>query len=506
MTGRTKLMRLLAMRALAARRGPCARRAVHLGAALLWLLAAAPAAAADSFGVLGVADPPAGPDAELAEMTHQLRGACRDRVGGVLEVPEMRPRLLGQPGATLPELERAYAGARVAFDSGETEAAARSLRAMLGDLEKLPESAAAYAQWTRATVRLAYMEHVLKRHGAAAGLLERLAATDPHFGLDEVEYPPSFHKEWDEARRRVGSRRKARLVIGAGARPSAAFVNGRPVGKTPLVVPLPPGRYRVGGALGTLHAPNAYVELDGEDRAVELDFTVSDALRVNAGPGLAVAQAQRSAILVRAGGLLGVTRIVAASVVPEGGARFLSGALYDVQRGALLREGRTRMTAGSVSSVQMGALASFLLTGQASRDVTPVSTIPLSVADPSSGKLALVGPPVPPGMTLRLRPRHPWMRPAAYVAGALALGLGAGASWQAVEASRRYGAAKAMLRSEGVLAAGAEPGRYRSAIGAADSAQRNAYLLAGGAVAFAAAAGILGYLSFTDAGVPVVAF
>ena len=53
----------------------------------------------------------------------------------------------------------------------------------------------------------------------------------------------------------------------------------------------------------------------------------------------------------------------------EGGAQFLLGSIYDVRRGALLREGSVRMVAGSVPSVNLGALASFLLTGQSSRDV-----------------------------------------------------------------------------------------------------------------------------------------
>ncbi|HET9625431.1 MAG TPA: hypothetical protein VFP84_28885, partial [Kofleriaceae bacterium] len=59
------------------------------------LALAAPAGAYETLAVLAAGDPPAGPDADLAELAHQLRAACRDRVGGVQDVPTMRARLLG---------------------------------------------------------------------------------------------------------------------------------------------------------------------------------------------------------------------------------------------------------------------------------------------------------------------------------------------------------------------------------------------------------------------------
>src|SRR5512142_3560536 len=129
---------------------------IRLAAALALGLAAAPALAADTFGILAVADPPAGPDADLAELAHQLRAACRDRIGGVDDVPTMRARLLGQTSnATLSELDRAYGGALAVYQNGEFESALRTLHAIVEDLESLPESADAYSQWVRAQLRLA---------------------------------------------------------------------------------------------------------------------------------------------------------------------------------------------------------------------------------------------------------------------------------------------------------------------------------------------------------------
>src|SRR3989442_1349711 len=106
---------------------------MKLAIPLMALLAASPAAA-ETLAVVAVAEPP-GPGAELAEMTHPLRAACRDRTAGVLEVSEMRERLTGQSGgASLAELDRAYAGALAAYQGGEYEGAIRALTTVVEDL------------------------------------------------------------------------------------------------------------------------------------------------------------------------------------------------------------------------------------------------------------------------------------------------------------------------------------------------------------------------------------
>ena len=478
------------------------------------LLSAAPALGAERLAVVAVADPPQGPGGELAELTHQLRAACRDRTGGVLDVPEMRVRLLGQGApATLAELERAHAGALAAFDAEDFQGAASTLRAVADGLEKLPASAEAHAAWVRTMVRLAFFERQLGRTAAATQALERLAALEPAFAVDDRDYPPSFRREAADVRRRVATRPRARLTVSAG-RPVAAFVNGKPLGPTPATFALPPGRYRVSAALGDVHVPPVAVQLDDTDGTVELDVALAEALRLDAGPGLAVAAPQRAGALVRAGACLGASRLVAVSEVADGEARFLDGAIYDLERGALLREGRVRMAAGAVAAPQLGALAAFLLTGQPARDVAPVD---LAVATAEAERRAaarppgavgdLVRPPAPsPSTAAAAQPRHPWFRPAAYGAGALALGLAGLATWQGLAAHDRYQEADAMLRSDGVLAPGTTQQAYDDKRASADAAKRTAYLAAGGTLVFAATAGALGYLSWDDAGAPVVRF
>ncbi len=342
-------------------------RAAALAAAVL---AATPAGAFERLGVIAVADPPAGPDADLAELAHQLRAACRDRIGGVEDVPTMRARLLGQTSnATLSELDRAYGGALAVYQNGEFDSALRTLHAIIEDLESLPEGADAYSQWVRAQLRLAHAALSVSRESEAEDALFTLARTDLTIAPDPDQYSPTYRRRFESVKAKVRALPARRLVVTAEGRPGTVFVNGRALGTTPLSLWLPSGTYRIGGASDDLRVPSFKVDLRSEDRGVVLDFALAEALRVNAGPGLALPLARRGDGVVRAGAWLGVDRVVTVSRQFEGQAAFLLGSMYDVRRGALLREGSVRMVAGTVPAANLGALAAFLLTGQSSRDV-----------------------------------------------------------------------------------------------------------------------------------------
>jgi hypothetical protein len=372
-------------------------RALLLAAALL---AAAPAAAFETLAVLAAGDPPTGPDADLAELAHQLRAACRDRVGGVQDVPTMRARLLGQrSNATVTELDRAYGGALAVYQNGEFESAIRTLKAIVEDLEALPETEESYSQWVRAQLRLAHAALTIGREREADEAMFAVARTDLSVQPDADQYSPTYRRRFEGVKAKVRALPARRLQVAAEGFGGTVFVNGRPMGSTPLVLWLPAGAYRVGGASGSLHVPSFRADLQGEDRAVVLDFGLAEALRVAGGPGLALANGRRSEGIVRAGAWLGVDRVIAASRVTEGEAVFLLGSIYDVRNGALLREGSVRTVAGTVPSANLGALASFLLTGQSSRDVrdrTELAKAPAAPVAPVAAAVAAAAPPASP--------------------------------------------------------------------------------------------------------------
>jgi hypothetical protein len=558
----------------------------------LLTLALAASAAEERIAVLGIADPP-GPEPELVELTHQLRGASRERSPGVLDIAEMRARFLGQSSpVTLAELERAYGGAIATYQQGEYRTSLRTLRAIVEDLEKLPETRESYVHWIRANLRLAVVELTIGNERGYRELLERVAATDPRHQPDPDQFSPTFRRDFDAARARVASRAKRRLRVSTlGGWAAAVFVNGRDVGEAPRELVLPAGRYRVGATAGALRVPSVWVELGPGDVAVTLDFEVAEALRIHGGPALALASAARGPGIVRAGAWLAADRVVATSIASDGGAQFLVGSLYDVQRGALLREGRVRMLAGAVPSPSVAALAAFLLTGQPSRDVvnstpqtpvavaepaaalaapaatpgptplstpsatpapasrpatptrtsdaaptstaistsistsTPTTTAATTAAAPSADPpLRSLGPPRGAPIDLSPRPqgalsaelvaasrqaaaaRPRWVKPTIYASAALAGALGALAVQQGLSARSAYDRASGLVRPDGAFATEADLSRYRDATASGDAAKRNAWLAVGGSAAFAATAGVLGYLTWTADGSPAVRF
>jgi len=382
-------------------------------AALAALVLALPAAALSSekFAILAVGDPPAGPDGDLTELAHQLRAACRDRVPNVMDSSSMRARLLGQTSsATESELDRAYGGALAVYQNGEFESALRTLRAIVTDLESLPETDESYFQWKRALLQVAVVANADSNPKEMEAALARVARIEPTLQPDPDQFSPGFRKRFEDVKAKVRALPKRKLTVSAEGRQGMVYVNGKPMGLTPLTLNLPSGVYRVGGAAGSLRVPGIRVDLEQEDRTVVLDFALADSLRLNAGPGLALPAAARAHGVIRAGAWLGVDKLVVVTRAEEGQAQFLVGTIYDVLRGSLLREGSVRMVAGGVPSVNLSALAAFLLTGQASREVKQLSREPPKKAAPP----VVAAAPPPPDATTITPPAPP--RPEAPVA------------------------------------------------------------------------------------------
>ncbi len=377
-------------------------------AAIASLALLAPPHAGERIAVLAVHEP-AALDLDLVELTHQLRAACAERVPGVLQAPEMRARLSGRTGdATAAELDRAFNGALAVYQNGEYESAERTLKAIVADLEELPESEGVWQQWTRAMMRLSHVQFTLgQRDESDATQLEVLKA-DPSHQLDPMLYAPGYRAHFDDLRARVRVMPKRRLTVTARGRAGTIYVGGRDVGSSPVTVIVPAGRYRVAGVAGELRPPSVTVDLAAEDRTVTLDFALAEAVRIGNGPALALPPGDRGGALVKAGAWLGVDRLVVTTRLVEGDAPFLVGAVYDVRRGALQREGSVREVAGAVPAGSLGALAAFLLTGTPSREVNDLARLaarpaPRQASPPPSspvthaGPLTRVRPVVPPG-------------------------------------------------------------------------------------------------------------
>ncbi|MFL5301303.1 MAG: PEGA domain-containing protein, partial [Anaeromyxobacteraceae bacterium] len=432
-----------------------------------------------------------------------LRAALRDRApAGVLEVAEMRARLLGPaPSATLADAERACARAEAALDGADHDGAARALREAAAAAEAQPASAEAHALRVRALARLAYAEKLRRDAAAAATALDRLVAAAPGFAADPAQYPPSYLRDLDAARQRASALPTVQLTVSSNGAPLAVFVDGRPAGTTPLSLALPAGRHRLAASAGSCRVPPSVVELAREPRTVVLDAATAGALRLEGSPGLAAKLPDRSDRALAAGAWMGAARVVTAALEADGGAPALAATLHDLSRGAAVRSARVRLDGGDLPAPRAAALAAFLLDGLASPEVAPVG--PKLDLAPRPPPLGLVAAPGTASDAMR-RPRT-WVRPAAYASGGIAIGFVGLAVYEAFAARSDTRAADALLAT-GIFPSAPDAARHASLVASASRRETVAYASAASAGAFAIAAAVLGYLSRDASGAPVVRF
>lgn len=472
--------------------------------ALVVALVALPvlAQAADSTGVVSVADPP-GAQVELIDLTRSLRAALAEQLPGVVSPDELRQRMVGTPStATLTELDRAYSGAVAASQAGDFDGSVRTLRAVVEDLERLPASPEAFAQWSRAMLRLARNEGALGHKGESREVMERLLRTDPTLKVDPEQYPPSFAKQVEDVRTAMKSGPQHKLTVTA-PRPSKVFIEGREVGTTPLTLTLAAGSYRVSAVAGTVRLPPLTADLGQGDQTMALDFGLADMYRPDAGPGLALAPSQRAAGIITAGGALKLERLVVASTYNDGDVRYLVGSLYDVRRGSLLREGKLRLAGWRAPEGGLQAMVTFLLKGETS--------VLVSQAEAPKANLQMKNPPlVQQQNPISLKPssgepsgRRPgsvkkWT---ALGAGILAVGLGSFALYENSVSQKKYSDARSMLR-DGTNEAGKgfEPAKYDKLRKDGDTARNVATVSAIGAGVAAGTAIVFGYLGYKESG------
>ncbi len=469
------------------------------------------ASAGDVIGVLAVEEPP-GPPPELVEATAQLRAVLAGRIEGVMDAQALRARMIGEaPRASLSELDRALAGAVATFQAGDYEGALRTFKAVVEDVEKLPDGPDVFAQWTRVMLRLARAEQTLGRRGDFNATIERLVRAAPQVKVDATQYPPTFAAEVDAVRARLAALPKRKLTVTATQPGTKVFVDGREVGTVPIVLSLVPGRHRVSGRLGALRVPGVSADTSEADQIVSLDLDLAQALRPDAGPGLALALAGRANRVAIAAAWLGLDRAVTASFVKDVDVTYLQGTLLDVRRGIIHREARLRLVSGAPPPGGLAALAAFLMTGEQSALVAalPAAGSPQPKAAPPderaprpSPDLAAAPPAPRTGADVDFgtsRGTARFMRWSPVAAAGLAVALGAFAGFEGLQASRNYSKANDLV-TNGALRLDVTPGIYNGYISDGNSARRMAIGTGIGAGVALVATGALGWWSHSRTG------
>jgi hypothetical protein len=443
-------------------------------AVLLFCVGAAWPVDAGTTGVVSLTDP-SEVDAKLPGLTLQLQAEVAARSDGVLSPAQLRERMIGaDPGPALSALDGKYREAVSSYGKHEQRAYDDSIVALNGileELEKLPDDPRVFDQWVRALIRLAAAEFLAKHDKESAASIERLLRAAPEVAM-ALEYPPSFRTQVEEAKKRLARLQGHELTVRAHAEGTRVLVERRDVGTVPLRISLPPGVYRVSGRLGGIPIPSVLVDVRQQGQTIVLDTSLAETLRPASGPGVTIPPENRPATLASIGAVLGLDRLITASLRTDESATYLVGASFDVAHMERVREGRVPLSEGTVPKQSAGALAGFLVSGGV---VPPV---------------AQTWPPPPHSRTLG------WV---ALGAGALGVGLGAFALVEGHSAQMSYDSAKSMTQGN-VLKVGADPAHYQELVSSGNSARTTAYVAAVAAVVMVATAGIIGYINYKTTG------
>jgi hypothetical protein len=321
--------------------------------------------------------------------------------------------------------------------------------------------------------------------------LEAIFRVAPNFVLDQNIYSPPQIEHFEFIRQRQKELATATLSLSGGSPDLTFFLNGYPVGPAPLVVRVAPGTYRVETSLSDHHgvprlvtvsdASSSQVRFDDVERLVQLDFgacmMASDSVSA------------RGSQPAQLGALLGARRVVTVRPTSTAsGESILAVEAFDVASGRRTGGAAVRLSGGKLASSDLDGLSGLLVSGEGISSERPTLTR-------SSGLVSLPESRPPP-------PR--WIRPAAYVAGGLALGLGGFATYKGISAKNSHDKAYALLLPDKTIPDALLP-QYNKYLSDGDADKKACYISAGVAVLFAGAAGVLGYLS-REPGPPAIHF
>lgn len=349
---------------------------------LFLLLVALPAAAQDSIAVLAVDTSALGPSAgDPVPAAEAVRKELMTTGALVLSNDETTRRLqsLGVgAGFALEAYKARLQAAEDAFAALDTERSIAILEGVLHDLASDADfSTEKQELLERSRVRSAARLMALagpeeKGQGQtpfgtrALSHLVGALRTNPQLELSKQEHPPKMRRLLARAQDQLRTEGLGGLSVDSVPAGATVYVEGRPVGLTPLRLPesLPRGRYRVWVALEPARSVTRWVEVGEETTRLEVDLAFEGALW-GKGPGLRPVRGQTitEAVASKVTGLLGVGQLVLVGFASYDDARWLYGAVYSTRSRQTVRRGAVRLSADAPTDEDIAHLASFLWRG-----------------------------------------------------------------------------------------------------------------------------------------------
>lgn len=293
---------------------------------------------------------------DFRDTASQLLGVQLMDPESVLDI--VRPR----PTRSVQDIERQVESAKALFYGGQGDRALELVERALAELERASPEAKPWAVTQAALVLQALVQKNLEHPREMNEAFRRLARLDPAFKLDPDAHPPSAIAALEAVKKDLARARKSSLLVRIDTGPAAlVFIDGQPLGQTPLKVELAPGTYRVSlTAPGMVSFPHR-VEVP-RDTKLSVDLAFEGALGLQA--PLCFSNADDGAAL-KLGQLVTADRvIVLRNTAKQGAPPVITGALF------VLATGQQERSA-SVPPESLARLATFLVTGQEQVGVQP---------------------------------------------------------------------------------------------------------------------------------------
>lgn len=277
-------------------------------------------------------------EGELLEAMTVFHRALKLPLGRSLMDPErvleqLRPR----PEGSLADASRVFEAAQTQFYAGQYGNALDNVRAAITLLQKMPPTANAWPMLARAHVLEGLVLKAMSRRSESTDAFRRVLVLDKQYTLDPDYYTPTTIAQFEQLKAQVASGPKERLRVRGNGPAAQVFVNGAPVGKTPLDLTLEAGRYRVqlkqGDAVSFVHP----VKLE-KDFEMHIDIAFESSLKATAPLCLAETKGRPDGALKLAA-LLDAEQVVVLGMEASGPAPpFFSAALFMVREGGRSRQ------------------------------------------------------------------------------------------------------------------------------------------------------------------------
>jgi hypothetical protein len=329
-------------------------------------------------------------DADLVTSLRLLSHSLEARLGpSLVDEGSVRGRIAPVPASSPKDIELQLHNAKSLFYDGRYTSALRQLEAALEQVRLIPPAA---SRFKLEAELLVYKGNTLRHEGRlkeATEAFSQIVRVNPSYQLDPGQFAPSTREFFHAVRAQVLAQPRYELKIGSEPSGAAAYLEGFPIGKTPLAASLPAGTYEVRVAReGTLSFPHEVTLSQAQPLDVDLGFEGgitsqwpactrrSDPASV--GDGL------------KLGALLGADDVVLARLERKDmGPLWLIATLVHVASAQSVREGRIKVPEGSSAPPGIDDLVHFVLTGQVSTAVQSLATPPQPTPPPSVAKAAV---------------------------------------------------------------------------------------------------------------------